>query len=170
MSPTTWACDFKITSPPWIGPSTVPSTITRSAAIVPQTKSAARDDDRGAMHLALNLAVDFDQTLSSDAAHYLEAFGNNCSSMFRCKHEPLLHTHKYNLFRCYPPHCKLRMNVVDGGSFRPSLCSCCGSVAVAFCFCAGWAAASGSSERRDSPWKYAPCSIARSLCSKSPST
>jgi hypothetical protein len=34
------------------------------------------------MHLTLDLAVDFDQPLGSDAAHNLEAFGDNCSSMF----------------------------------------------------------------------------------------
>src|SRR6476659_11113637 len=56
-------------------------------------------------------------------------------------------------------HCKLHMKVIDGGSFWPPRGSCCGSAAGTLCFCSSWAAASGPSARRDSPWKYAPCEV-----------
>jgi hypothetical protein len=42
--------------------------------------SLARDDERSAAQFAVDLSIDFHQSLGGDAADNLEAFGNNRSS------------------------------------------------------------------------------------------
>src|SRR4030042_382538 len=49
-----------------------------------------RDDERGAMQISLDLAVDLDQALGRDAADNLQSFGDNRALTSESEHDPLL--------------------------------------------------------------------------------
>ena len=66
VSATNWAFDFSIHDDPF----------SLDAAAY---ACFGGDDQRGAVQVALDLPVDFDQTLSGYAADNLEPFGYNCS-------------------------------------------------------------------------------------------